>query len=147
MYMYMYIVYPHYMYIHVQCIIESIWFYYSRMPVTKKSFRVYRILGKGGFGLVSVGDVVSCRSWSFLLASSASPSLSSSPIVFFSFTSSFSHLPTTPPSLSFSACPLPSPLPLHLFPSSLLPPSSLHPCFRCMRVRARPQGRCMLSRS
>lgn len=26
-----------------------------RMPVTKNSFRQYRVLGKGGFGLVSVG--------------------------------------------------------------------------------------------
>ena len=25
----------------------------SRIPVTKNSFRVYRVLGKGGFGLVS----------------------------------------------------------------------------------------------
>ena len=26
------------------------------MPVTKNSFRLYRVLGKGGFGLVSMGE-------------------------------------------------------------------------------------------
>jgi len=30
----------------------------SRMPVTKNLFRVYRVLGKGGFGLVRLGEVI-----------------------------------------------------------------------------------------